>query len=46
MIKPVFQTDYAIWESTLWDFLKATPKYKTLLKKDLEWTLDEANQRF
>ena len=45
MVKPVSQTDYAIWESTLWDFLKATPKYKIMLKKDLKWTLNEANHR-
>ena len=43
--KPVSQTDLVMWQSTLWDFLKSTPKYKSLLKKDLTWTTDEATNR-
>ena len=43
--KPVSPTDYAIWGSTLWDYLKATPKYNRLLKKNLTWTTDEDTNR-
>ena len=43
--KPVSQTDMVMWQSTLWDFLKSTPKFKPLLKKDLTWTTDDANNR-
>ena len=41
--KPVTQTDYAIWHSTLWDFLKSNSNLKPLLKKDLVWTSGDAN---
>ena len=34
-----------MWQSTLWDFLKSTPKFKPLLKKDLTWTTDDAANR-
>ena len=43
--KPVSQTDMVMWQSTLWDFLKSTPKFKPLLKKDLTWTTDDATNR-
>ena len=45
--KPVSQTDMVMWQSTLWDFLKSTPKFKPLLKKDLTWTtVDSTNRGF
>ena len=40
-----FLTFLVMWQATLWDFLKSTPKYKPLLKKDLTWTTDEATNR-
>ena len=43
--KPVTPTDFAMWESTLWDYLKAIKRYKPLLKKNLTWTTDEQNNR-
>ena len=43
--KPVTATDYAMWESTLWDYLKSIKSYRKLLKKDLTWTHDETNNR-
>ena len=43
--KPVSQTDMVMWQSTLWDFLKSTPKFRPLLKKDLTWTTDDATNR-
>ena len=43
--KPVTPTDLAMWESTLWDYLKAIKRFKPLLKKNLTWTTDEDNNR-
>ena len=43
--KPVSPTDYAMWESILWDYLKSIKPYKKLLRKNLTWTLDETNNR-
>ena len=43
--KPVSPTDYAMWESTLWDYLKSIKPYRKLLKKNLTWTLDDENNR-
>ena len=43
--KPVTPTDFAMWESTLWDYLKAIPRNKPLLKKSLKWTTDVTNHR-
>ena len=43
--KPVTATDYAMWQSTLWDFLKSIPRFKPLLKKTLTWTTDDDNNR-
>ena len=43
--KAVTATDYAMWESTLWDYLKSIKSYRKLLKKDLTWTHDEDDNR-
>jgi hypothetical protein len=43
--KPVSQTDMVMWQSTLWDFLKSTSRFKPLLRRDLTWTSDEDNNR-
>ena len=43
--QPVTATDYAMWQSTLWDFLKSVPRFKPLLKKSLTWTTDDENNR-
>ena len=43
--KPVTPTDFAMWESTLWDYLKAIKRYKPLLRKNLTWTTDKDNNR-
>ena len=45
--KPVTPTDFAMWEATLWDYLKSIKRNRKLLKKNLTWTLDEdANRGF
>jgi hypothetical protein len=33
--KPVMAIDYAIWESTLWDYLNAIKQFRRFLDKDL-----------
>ena len=38
-------TDFAMWQSTLWDYLKAIKRYKLLLRKNLTRTTDEDNNR-
>ena len=43
--KPISQTDLAIWESTLWDYLKSITRYKRFLKKDLTWTTNIDDDR-
>ena len=34
-----------MWKTTLWDYLKSIQSYKPILKKNLEWTVDEENYR-
>ena len=44
--KPVTPTDYAMWEATLWDYLRSIKRNKKLLRKNLTWTLDEDTRGF
>ena len=46
IVKPVTQTDYAMWHQTLWEYLKSIKDYKLLLKKNLEWKNDQPNKGF
>ena len=43
MVKPISQTDYAMWHQTLWEYLKSVSEYKPLLDKNLTWSTDDDN---
>jgi hypothetical protein len=45
IIKPISQTDYAMWHQTLWEYIKSIQEYKPLLKKDLTWSTDDVANR-
>jgi len=44
--KPVNLTDFAMWEATLWDYLRSIKRNRKLLRKNLTWTLDEDTRGF